>query len=314
MSGFLHVAKCRFFSYTELRDKAPHIRIKEGNISMAVFFNQASLTYNDVVTNSNIVSGEIVGALNAEKNALIETYRQGDTVTYVVSITNSSDAAYTNLTLTDNLGTYTVGTTAVTPLDYVEGSLAYYNNGVLTPAMADASGTDLVITGITVPANGNALVIYQAQLNEYAPLETGSQITNTVEISNGCDNVLAEACETISVAEEPNLSITKSLSPEVVVNNSEITYTLVLQNTGNTAAEGIVVTDVFDPVLSDISVTYNGTPWVLSTNYTYDETTGVFRTIEGQITLPAATFTQDEATGVVTVNPSVAVIRITGTI
>ena len=281
---------------------------------MAVFFNQASLTYNDVVTNSNIVTGEIIGALNADKNALTETYRQGDVVTYAVSIVNSSASPYTALTITDDLGAYTVGTTAVVPLEYVEGSLAYYSNGVLTPATADASGTGLVITGITVPSNGNAVIIYQAEVNEYAPLAADSQITNTAVITGGGLTAPVEVSETITAANQPNLSITKSLSPETVVDNNEITYTLVLRNTGNTAAEGIVVTDVFNPVLSDITVTYNGTPWVSPTNYTYNEITGVFRTVEAQITLPAATFTQDEETGVITVTPSAAVIRITGTI
>ncbi len=281
---------------------------------MAVFFNQASLIYNDVVTNSNIVSGEIIGALNAEKRALSETYQQGDLVTYVISITNSSASAYNNLTITDNLGTFTVGTNEVRPLDYEEDSLAVYVNGVLTPASADPGGDQLVITGISVPAGGNALVIYQARVNQFAPLADGSQITNAAQISGAGLTTPITVTETITAETAPQLSITKSLTPETVVDNSEITYTLTLQNTGNAAAEGIIVTDVFDPILSDITVTYNGVPWVSPTNYTYNEATGVFQTTAGQITLPAATFTRDPATGAVTINPSTAVIRITGTI
>ncbi len=281
---------------------------------MAIFTNQASLTYNDVVIDSNIVTGEIIGALAADKRALTETYRRGDTVTYVISITNSGASAYNNLTITDNLGAYTAGVNEVRPLDYTEGSLAVYVNGVLTPASADAGGDQLVITGVNVPSGGNVLVVYQTQVNAFAPLAAGAQITNTAVLSGAGLSTPITVTETITAAQAPDLSITKSLTPETIVDNSEITYTLTLQNTGNTAAEGIVVTDVFDPVLTDITVTYNGTPWAAPTNYTYDEATGLFRTADGQITLPAATFTQDPATGAVTVTPSTAVIRITGTI
>ena len=62
-------------------------------------------------------------------------------------------------------------------------------------------------------------------------------------------------------------------------------------------SDNLVVTDNFDPILNPISVTYNGTAWAEGINYTYDETTGQFATTAGQITVPAATYTQDPATG-----------------
>lgn len=40
---------------------------KLGDKFMAVFFNQATLTYNDTTTNSNIVSGEIIEVLSVSK-------------------------------------------------------------------------------------------------------------------------------------------------------------------------------------------------------------------------------------------------------
>ena len=48
-------------------------------------------------------------------------------------------------------------------------------------------------------------------------------------------------------------------------------------------------------------------------NYTYDETTGAFATVAGQITVPAATFTQN-ADGSYTTNPGVTVLTVTGKI
>ena len=56
---------------------------------MAVFFNQATLSYNNTVTNSNTVTGEIIETLSIVKTALDTTYTQGDTLAYAISIINT---------------------------------------------------------------------------------------------------------------------------------------------------------------------------------------------------------------------------------
>ena len=90
-----------------------------------------------------------------------------------------------------------------------------------------------------------------------------------------------------------------------------------IQNFGNVAANaatGAVITDTFDPVLSNLTVTFNGTAWTDPTEYTYDETTGVFATAAGEITVPAATYTQDPVSGAWVANPGVSTLVVTGTI
>ena len=59
---------------------------------MAVFYNQATISYGGTVRQSNIASGEILDAVSVTKSALIGTYAQGDTLTYVVNIVNESGA------------------------------------------------------------------------------------------------------------------------------------------------------------------------------------------------------------------------------
>ena len=89
------------------------------------------------------------------------------------------------------------------------------------------------------------------------------------------------------------------------------------KNTGSTAADAtdnVVITDTFDPRLSNITVTYNGTVWTDPANYTYDEATGLFTTASGAVTVPAAEFAQDPATGNWVIDPGTAVITVTGTI
>ena len=284
---------------------------------MATFFNQAILSYNNNVTNSNIVTGELLEVLSATKTAVSESYSSGDAVTYIVSIVNSGSVAYTSLTLTDDLGAYSFGEGELTPLDYEEGSVRYYINGELQAAPEITAGPPLVITGISVPANGNAIIVYSARVNSFAPLTPEATIVNTATINGGGISTEIIAEEEIASESEPRLSITKSISPTSVVENGEITYTFVIQNLGNTAADvgdNVILTDIFDPILDISSVVFNGVAWSSPEQYTYDETTGLFTSVSGAITVPAAEFTQNEETGVWSVTPGVVVLTVAGTV
>lgn len=268
--------------------------------AMPSFTNQATLTYRGNVAVSNIVTGELVAVLSAAKTALSETYGADDTVTYVVSLVNSGSVAYTGLTVTDDLGSYVYGTGTLVPLTYVDGSLRYFVNGVLQATVTPTAVSPLTVTGISVPAGGNALLIYEARVNSFAPLGTDESVTNTV-----------------STRAAAYLTINKALSPATVAENGSLTYTFTIQNYGNTAAgaeDELVVTDTFDPALSGLSVTYDGGAWTEGTQYTYDAATGVFATLTGQITVPAATYTRDATTGAVVVAPGVRVLTVSGTV
>ena len=284
---------------------------------MAQFTNQAQLAYNDSVINSNIAVGEILEVLSVTKTAVGDDYGADSNLTYVISVVNSGATPFNALTLTDDLGAYASDTSTLVPLTYNEGTVTYYINGILqsVPAVT-AEGTNLVISGISVPADGNATIVYEASTNRYAPLETGAEITNTVTLSGGgITPVTAE--ETVTAESEPELSVTKSVSPVPVAENGTLTYTFVIQNVGNTPATAddlAVITDTFSPVLSNLAVTFNGEAWTEPADYTYDETTGVFSSVAGVITVPAATFTQDPATGVWVTTPGVSTLTITGTV
>ena len=284
---------------------------------MATFYNQATLSYNGREVVSNIATGQTVEVLTAVKTALSDTYRVGDTVTYVVALTNVGTIPLTGLTVVDNLGAYTAVTGGtVVPLDYVDGTLRVFTNGVLQPTPTITAVTSLTVTDISVPAGGNTLLVYETTVNAFAPQLTDGTVTNEVTVSGGgISPVVAD--ETISAEVGAQLSITKSLTPAVVPENGQLTYTFVIQNTGNapaTAADNVTVTDAFDPVLTNIAVTFEGTAWTSPTNYTYSESTGLFRTIPGQITVPAASYVQDPVTGEWIVTPGTVTLTVTGTI
>ena len=278
---------------------------------MATFYNQATLSYGNNVTTSNVTVGELISGLSVTKTAASTNYGLGDGITYVVSLVNATGSDIVGINLTDNLGVYTVGTTSVVPLTYVNGSVIYYQNGVLQPAPTVTTGTNLVFGGIDVPANGNVTVVYEVTANNYAPLAVGSSITNEVTASD------LTATATVEAREEANLTIAKAICPAVVSDNGQLTYTFVIQNSGNLAAdvsENVTITDTFNPALNNITVTLDGTALQPTTGYTYDAVTGMFSTVPGVITVPAATYTQDSATGIITTTPGVTVLTVSGTI
>ena len=198
------------------------------------FTNVATLSYNGAQVYSNTAVGMIEEVLSVTKYAVNETYGAGDTMTYVVSVVNNSDAAVNGLTVTDDLGAYAFGTGTVQPMDYIENTLQYYRNGVLQPDPAVSTADGLTLSDISVPANGNVTIVYSTALNDYAPMETGGSITNTVTI-NGTGVTAVTAQESVAVTNAAQLSVIKSITPIPVAENGELTYTFQLLNSGNTA-------------------------------------------------------------------------------
>ncbi len=282
---------------------------------MAIFTNQATLSYNGNTISSNIVTGEILGRITASKTAIGDDYTVGDPITYTVSVINTGDSVISEVTVTDDLGAYEFGQDTLVPLDYVAGSAVYFVNGVPQGAPTVQAGPPLVISGIDIPAGGNALVVYQATPNSFASGEADGSITNTATIdADGiCTPVTASA--TVEAAEGADLTITKEVDPTPVVENGVVTYTLTVRNFGNTpivATDSVIINDTFDPVLENITVALNGETLDAS-QYTYDEATGAFATADGTITVPAATFVRDE-NGAFSVVPGVSVLTVSGNI
>lgn len=284
---------------------------------MATFTNQATLSYNNTVTSSNVTVGTLVEALSVTKTAVSGSYARGEDVTYVISISNTDTSALTGLTVTDDLGGYLQNAATRYPLTYVDGTLRYYLNGELqTAAPAVTAGPPLTFTGVSVPAGGNAMLIYEAQVNDLAPLAAGSTIVNTASVQGVGVTAAVTDSETVTVSSAPQLAISKSMSPSTVTENSQLTYTFLIENRGNTAVtanDSVILNDTFRPYLSALSVTFNGAAWAEGTNYTYD-TAGSFATLAGQITVPAATYAQDAATGVWTITPGTSTLVVSGTV
>ncbi len=284
---------------------------------MAQFTNQAQLTYNNRTINSNTTTGNLVEALSASKDAVRSNYSQSNTLAYVINLINSGAVALTGISLSDNLGGYEFNAGTVYPLNYVNGSIKFYVNGVLQSAPSVTAGPPLVISGITVPAGGNASLVYEASLTEYAPMALGSTIENTATITGTGITSPLSASATVNASSDPELAIVKSVEPATVSGAGTLTYTFVIQNYGNTeasASANAVVSDTFSPVLGNLTVSLDGSILSVNDDYTYDSSGGVFATVAGRITVPKATFTQNEATGAYTVTPGTTVLTVSGTV
>lgn len=283
---------------------------------MARFTNFATLSYSGGTMDSNTVTGELLETLTMSKTAVVPDYSMGDTVTYVVSIVNSGTTSANNLTLTDNLGAYVFNTETLYPLGYTNGSVRYYVGGVLQTAPAVTAGPPLVISGISVPAGGNAVVVYEVTVNGYAPLGQETGITNTATLTGGGLTTPVTAEETVNMVARAELGIRKAISPSVVSENGQLRYTFTVENRGSvaaTAADQVILSDTFDPRLNNLTVTADGAAWTEGVHYRYSAATGVFASVAGQITVPAATYSQN-TDGTWAVTPGTTTIVITGTV
>ena len=281
---------------------------------MPTFQNYATVSYLGQTAVSNLVTGEITASLRMTKTAAADTYEQGGRITYAVSILNSGGSELSGLTLSDDLGAYPFGEQTLTPLDYVAGSAQLYMSGELQSAPTVAAGPPLRITGLSVPANGNAIVLYTAEANVYAPLLADSKIKNTATLTGAGITGSLTATDSISPEYAVKLGITKSAHPTTVTENGVLTYTFEIVNLGGLPAEAgdnVSVSDTFDPILQGITVTLNGQS-LNNTQYTYDAVSGAFSTVPGIVTVPAASFAQDPVSGIWTRSAGETTLTVSG--
>jgi uncharacterized repeat protein (TIGR01451 family) len=283
---------------------------------MAIITNQANLryTYGTTTTSvrSNLAATELAAPLSAEKRVLDDGYRIGSELTYVISVRNESGSALLNVPVTDDLGAYVPegGTDPVQPLTVSDSALLYLDGAFseeLTPVVSE---TGAAFTIPSIPSGASALLIYKATVNGFAPVTEGSEITNTASI--GTEPVTVSA--TVPVASFALVTIEKEMTPDPVSPGGTLTATFTVENSGNEPATDLVLTDAFPIPLSDVAVTVDGAPF---TDFTFEDQLLTLPAAGGgtsALTVPAATFTQDPATGAVTVTPGTLTVVLTGTV
>lgn len=287
---------------------------------MPTIENFATVSYTSggvaATKNSNLAEIELDSSLGFSKATLGTTYSSGAPVTYVLSVTNNSTATVTELTVTDDLGTFTEGATELTPLTFLSPALLLINGQDSTALLTtDATSPNAVVFTFPSLAPGEtANIIYNATPNSYAPLVQASTITNSATLQSNSDCADGEASTTVTVSSAADIEVIKSMCPNPVVCGDTITYTVKIYNYGNIDAEDVVLTDTFNPAPTNITVSRNG---VILTPDTYTYTDGTL-TVPVQATagdtVPAATFVRNPETGEVTTIPGLVEYVISGTI
>ncbi|MBR6679909.1 MAG: DUF11 domain-containing protein [Clostridia bacterium] len=287
---------------------------------MATIENFATVSYTSggvaTTATSNTAEIELTSSVALTKETLGDTYTSDSDITYILSVRNTSSSPITNITVTDDLGTFLFGTLELTPLTYTGPAILLINGIDSTASLTVDSSTagTLVFTIPTLAAGAVANIIYKSVPNEFAPLGANASITNTATLAADAGCADAEASATVQTLDAAALTVVKQMSPNPVVCGDTVTYTITLYNYGNIPAEDVRLTDTFSPAPTDITVTRNGVA-VPATDYTYtDGVLTVPALTSDADTVPAATFTRNTETGEVTVSPGIVEYVITGTI
>lgn len=287
---------------------------------MATIENFATVRYTsngiESTTVSNLAEIALESSVSLSKTPLSATYGSDTVLTYILTVQNTSGAPLTNVRIEDDLGTFAFNAAEITPLTYAGDAILLINGQNVTAQLAvDASSpSSLVFTVPSLPAGATANIVYNAQINEFAPLELDTTIVNTATLSADAECADGTASATVTAETGASVSVLKQMSPNPVVCGDTLTYSIRVYNYGNAAAENVQITDAFDPAPANITVTRNGVV-VPATEYTYEA--GVLTVpavaTEGD-TMPAATFNRDAVSGVVSVIPGMVEYVITGTI
>ena len=285
---------------------------------MAIIENFATVRYTSggvtATRVSNIAQIDLNTSVTFTKSAIGTGYSDGATVTYIITVSNTSSTALSELSITDDLGTFAFGESTLTPLTYVGPAVLLVDGQDASANLTvdPSNPASLVFTVPALAASTTANIIYTARINEFAPLELGSTVTNTAALTS--DSSCADGTATATVTVEPtaDVSVLKQMSPNPVVCGDTVTYTIRVYNYGNSPAEDVVLTDAFEPAPTDITVTRNGVALV-ATDYTYENGLLTVPSVGGD-TVPAATFTRDSVTGEVIVSPGIVEYVITGTV
>ena len=159
----------------------------------------------------------------------------GDDITYTITVENTGNVVLTGLVVTDTLPT---GLVNPRDLRLPTGVTGGFSGNTLTATIANLA------VGATVEITFMATV---------APDTYGETITNTAIVRDSDGEELDHDGEDVDVEdEESNLGveITKSTAATVVAGNN-LTYTITVENTGNMALTGLVVTDTLPTQLQN---------------------------------------------------------------
>jgi len=188
----------------------------------------------------------------------------GETLTYVITLTNNGDLEANRVKVDDTLPVF-----LSTPTDITD-------SGVF------ASG-HIIWNNLSVPGHGSKLVSFRATISATIPAGTTVLLNEAVlscglfrEAAISSDIASAQcpysgsAIDETSVSTAPVLSLTKTASPTAVNPSSTVTYTVNWSVAGNSNVTGVVLTDPIPTNVIFVSANNGGNYTIETKTITWD--------------------------------------------
>ncbi|MEG1360585.1 MAG: hypothetical protein RSE23_13040 [Clostridia bacterium] len=162
------------------------------------------------------------------KKSVDQTFaKPGDVLTYTVTGINPNNYPLAGVVFTDPTP---AGTTYI-------GNLV-----VSVPYTGTTPATGLTLT---IPANGTVTASYQVQVSPNAPVNNPIVNIASAVVPGGTSGSTNPVSTQVNYADLTTAgNVTKSASPAFAQFGDTLTYTITIKNTGNVAANNVVVTDV----------------------------------------------------------------------
>ena len=182
----------------------------------------------DPTTATTTTSPTVAGPqITATKTAGIDTINQGDTFNYTLTVTNNGNAPTT--------APFTIG-------DPLPDNLTYAGNATSTGGTLTASGNvALTVTDALEPGQTITITI-PVTVNQAAPNGQLPPNTATIYPGNNGENATATDPNPPTIP-PPNLTVTKTGSPQTAAPGDTITYQVTITNTGGSTTDPFTLTD-----------------------------------------------------------------------
>jgi uncharacterized repeat protein (TIGR01451 family) len=185
-----------------------------------------------------------VASLQITNTSNVTTTTPGSVVRFTATFTNTGQTPYTGITIATNDSDVLDDAVPNGDQTATSGSLVLSGTGVTWTGSIPVGGTVTVTGTVTVsnPDTGNKVL--------------ASTITTAAAGSNCASGSTDPACSVSVAVLVPGLTISNTPSTSFATPGSVVSYTLTINNSGQTTYSGITVTDDISQMLDD--VTYNG--------------------------------------------------------
>lgn len=258
---------------------------------MAIINNTASVFYVYGESGSNTAVSNVATtnllenySLQISKLTLNSSFRPGENLTFILSVTNTGTLPLFGVTITDDLG----GSSA--PLSFVEGSASQNIDGTILQIIPTSTNPLVFTLSSPLEAGETVTITYIAQVVS-ALDDSVDSITNTAsalahEGSDTGEIITTDFPASVTVEKDNYalITVTKSVSDNEISEGEQFGYSLILENSGNMPANGVTITDTLPSgfVISSITSESNGSI------ITFDESAYSVDPSTNTLTLPTA--------------------------